>query len=192
MEKEKECNRALEDPWGAVGVLIAQKRPYAKTGALPDQTRESKPASNFPATTLLKECGTIEFRRPPQVRNSSSNRHWIAFALCFVRHSLSYNFSTVNSAPRSETFKHDMRRAAVQLSVKNALGNWQLMGQSIQTTQLSPQGAANTKKLKKEKESKFAQKVKNLTLKQYTTNTSQASSNPTSLASSIARLSAGC
>jgi hypothetical protein len=85
-----------------------------------------------------------------------------------------------------------MRRAAAQLSVTNALGNWQLMGQSIQTTQLSPQGAANIKKLKKEKESKFAQKVKNLMVKQYTTNTSQASSNPTSPASSIALLSAGC
>lgn len=94
---------------------------------------------------------------------------------------LSYDFSTVNSAPRSETFKHDMRRA-----------NWQLMGQSIQTTPLSPQGAVNIKNLKKEKESEFAQKVKNLTLKQYTTNTSQASSNPTSLASSIAQLLAGC
>jgi hypothetical protein len=52
MEKEKECNRALEDPWGAVGLLIAQKRPGAKTGALPDQTGESKPETEFPATTL--------------------------------------------------------------------------------------------------------------------------------------------
>jgi hypothetical protein len=93
---------------------------------------------------------------------------------------------------RSETFKYDMRRAAAQLSVKNALGNWQLMSQSIQTTQLSPQGAANTKKLKKEKESKFAQKVKILKIKQHTTNTSQASNNPASLASSIAQLSVGC
>jgi hypothetical protein len=25
MEREKECDRALEDPWGAVGVLIAPK-----------------------------------------------------------------------------------------------------------------------------------------------------------------------
>jgi hypothetical protein len=68
MEKEKECNRALEDPWGAVGVLIAQKRPYAKTGALPDQTRESKPASNFPATTLQRKGGADIYSR--QNRNA--------------------------------------------------------------------------------------------------------------------------
>jgi hypothetical protein len=85
-----------------------------------------------------------------------------------------------------------MRVAAAQVSVSKDLGSWKLMSQSIQTTQLSPQDAANIKNLKKKKESKFAQKVKNLTLKQCTTNTSQASSNPTSLASSIDQLSAGC
>jgi hypothetical protein len=58
MEKEKECNRALEDPWGAVGLLIAQKRPGAKTGALPDQTGESKPETEFPATTLRAKALT--------------------------------------------------------------------------------------------------------------------------------------
>jgi hypothetical protein len=54
MEKEKECNRALEDPWGAVGVLIARKRP---DGALPDQTRESKPETDFPANACQPEMG---------------------------------------------------------------------------------------------------------------------------------------
>lgn len=138
---------------------------------------------------VLKKCGTIEFRRPPQVRNSRSSRHWMAFALCFVRHSLSFDFSTVNSAPDIKRFKYDMRLAAVQLSVKKDLGDWQSMSQSIQTIQLSPQEAAKTKELKK-KESRFAQKVKkNLTLKQYTTNTSQASSNPTSPVPGISQLS---
>jgi hypothetical protein len=74
-----------------------------------------------------------------------------------------------------------MRWTAAQLSVTNVLANWQSMSQSIQASQLSPQDAARIKELKKGKESKYAQKVKNLTLKQYTTNTSQASSNPTSL-----------
>ena len=50
--------------------------------------------------------------------------------------------------------RRHMRRAAAQLSVTNALGNWQSMSQSIQTTQLSPQDAANIKDLKREKESK--------------------------------------
>lgn len=107
---------------------------------------------------VLKNCGTIEFRRPPQVRNARSSRHWIAFALCFVRHSLSFDFSTVNSAPDIARFKYDMRLVAVQLSVRNDLRDWQAMSQSIQTIQLSPQEAARTKELKK-KESRFAQKV---------------------------------
>jgi hypothetical protein len=54
MEKEKENDRALEDPWGAVGVLMPQKRPGAKTGALPDRTGASKPETEFPAMTLQK------------------------------------------------------------------------------------------------------------------------------------------
>jgi hypothetical protein len=85
----------------------------------------------------------------------------MAFALCFVRHSLSFDFSTVNSAPDIKRFKYDMRLAAVQLSVKKDLGDWQSMSQSIQTIQLSPQEAAKTKELKK-KESRFAQKVKKI------------------------------
>jgi hypothetical protein len=58
--KEKECDRALEDPWGAVGVIIAQKRLGANTGALLDQTGGAKPEAEFPATTLQAQmtlCG---------------------------------------------------------------------------------------------------------------------------------------
>jgi hypothetical protein len=52
-EKEKrENDRALEDPRGAAGVLIAQKRPGAKTVAQLDRSREPKPETDFPATTL--------------------------------------------------------------------------------------------------------------------------------------------
>jgi hypothetical protein len=108
----------------------------------------------------LKECGTMEFRRPPQVSGQAATNHWIAFTLSFVRLSLAYDFSNINSAPSYEKFKTDITWAANRLGIASALADWNLMNQSVQTTLLTLPEAAAISQLKALKESGFVQKVK--------------------------------
>jgi hypothetical protein len=41
-------------------------------------------------------CGTVEFRRPPQVTTAEATKHWIAFTLCFIKGSLDCDFSQMS------------------------------------------------------------------------------------------------
>jgi hypothetical protein len=68
-EGKKERKGATGRRRGDVGVLIAQKRPGAKTGALPDGTREPKPEADFPATTLQEKMMSWQVKSNKNSRN---------------------------------------------------------------------------------------------------------------------------
>ena len=51
-QEGKRRESTAQDEGDRGGSYSPKKRPDAKTGALPDQTRESKPETDFPATTL--------------------------------------------------------------------------------------------------------------------------------------------
>ena len=56
-------------------------------------------------------CGTVEFRRPPQVTSSAATKLWIAFSLCFINYAVHYcNLSELSNLTAEPT-KTDLREA---------------------------------------------------------------------------------
>ena len=44
---------------------------------------------------VFRPCGKIEFRRPPGVRDAKKAKHWVVFALAFIRHAPTTNWDHV-------------------------------------------------------------------------------------------------
>lgn len=108
---------------------------------------------------VLKPCGTVEFRRPPQVIDAKSTCHWIAFGLSFLSHAITCNFSNLTSASGYFSLQECIRRSACQLSVNHALADWHAMAQTIQISNLTAQDVAQITEQKRQKRSHFVQKV---------------------------------
>ena len=112
-------------------------------------------AWNFQNT--LNNCGTIEFRLPPQVQNAESTLQWVAFALSFLANFLS------DEKPEEKgfsDFKTVLEHSANKLGLRNSLGDWERMDKSIQTRDLTHDEKAFVLAEKKKKKSKFAEKVR--------------------------------
>lgn len=88
---------------------------------------------------VLNSCGTLEFRRPPQVVDAKSTCNWVAFALSFVSYALSSDFSNSNlTSPKESThFQECIRQHARHLGMESALSDWHAMAQTIQKLELT-------------------------------------------------------
>ena len=111
-------------------------------------------------------CGTVEFRRPPQVTSAGATKHWIAFTLCFIKYSLHCDFSKMSqltAEPSSADLQEAISWAASQLgSASTAIRPLNDAVATTQQNQLSPQDAARIRELKDQNESVFARRVGNL------------------------------
>lgn len=108
---------------------------------------------------ILGSCGTVEFRRPPQVIGTRSTCHWIAFGLSLWSYALSCNFKDLTSALEHDDFAACIRRGARNLGVESALSDWDLMSQTIQISELSLEDIARITERKRQKRSLFVEKV---------------------------------
>jgi hypothetical protein len=97
----------------------------------------------------------MEFRRPSQVTSARTTEHWIAFALCFIEHSLHCDFSKMPqlaAEPSSADLRQAISWAASQLgSVSTAIPLLNDVVATLLQTQLSPQDAARIRELKDRK-----------------------------------------
>ncbi|KAK0665499.1 putative amidoligase enzyme-domain-containing protein [Cercophora samala] len=62
---------------------------------------------------LVKQCGTLEFRRPPAVDSAEKAGHWIAFTLGFISRAVSADWVAVESKKRGGEVA-DLRAHVVQ------------------------------------------------------------------------------
>lgn len=108
---------------------------------------------------ILEPCGTLEFRRPPQVIEAKSTCHWIAFGLSFVSYALSCDFSKIKSASGYTNFQKCIHQNACHLGVESALSDWHTMAQTIQISELTSEDKAQVAEQKRQKQSHFVQKV---------------------------------
>lgn len=109
--------------------------------------------------SVLSDCETMEFRRPPQVVGATSTCHWIAFSLSFASYAFSCDFTELTSASEHANFKECIRKSAKNLCIKEALSDWHEMAQTRQTSILSPEEAARITRKKRERRSLFVEIV---------------------------------
>ncbi|KAI9764376.1 MAG: hypothetical protein M1840_008514 [Geoglossum simile] len=108
-------------------------------------------------------CGTVEFRRPPQVTSTEATKHWIAFTLCLVTYSVHCDFSQISQLtgkPSTENLRNAISWAANRLgSPLAALKPLNDIAATAHSIQPNAQEVARIMELKKQKKSVFAEKL---------------------------------
>ena len=109
------------------------------------------------------QCGTVEFRQPPQVASAETTQQWIGFALTFVKHSLHYDYSqllNLTAEPTSTDLREALYQAAMDLGPKPIeLGPLDDVPLKSEPEYLSAAESEAIRQVKEQKESRFAWKV---------------------------------
>ena len=103
-------------------------------------------------------CGTIEFRRPPQVTSTEATKHWIAFTLRFITYSFNCDFSKLTRKPSTEDLRNAIHWAAEHLG--SPLAVLRPLDDIVATAEPNPQEVDKIMELKIRKKSIFAEKVR--------------------------------
>ena len=71
--------------------------------------------------SLRSQCGTIEFRRPPQSTSAAESIHWICLSLTFVIWALTADFDVQSSLEDCTIFEETIRHVAEDVQIDQYL-----------------------------------------------------------------------
>jgi hypothetical protein len=110
-------------------------------------------AWNFQNAAVPEACGTVEFRRLPQIPTAEALCHWMAFTMCFIKLALDWDFPTAKNLrdpPGLPELQDGISQAASELqgTISHSLGSLEEIVDTAGPFQLSAQQEADIRKVK--------------------------------------------